>query len=102
MFTNIIEGGWGYGWLKSRALQSFGTISYSAYLWHSLILYVLKQGCSRILLLQFGLNWYFVLPIFILSAFVAVGLVGWLSYRWLERDLTSYLRQRWWVHKLAP
>lgn len=87
----------GEGWfcrlLRSRPLQWAGTVSYSLYLWHLIVLGVVKTamtmagltalagGGAQILLLLIGLP--------------ASLLLAQISYRLLEQRLTGWLRRRW-------
>lgn len=73
--------------LSLRALTGLGRMSYSVYLWHTTVLYLLAW-----LLAAWGLT--IVNPFFdlILIALPAILLLASVSYRWLERPM---LRRRW-------
>jgi peptidoglycan/LPS O-acetylase OafA/YrhL len=78
--------------LRSAPMQFMGTISYSFYLWHPIIMSMIKQAMLRSgavelagpssQLLFFALSWPPSL------------LIGWLSQRVLERGVGTWLRHR--------
>lgn len=95
-FSVLHDEGWFGGVLKSRPLQYMGTISYSFYLWHSVIMYVTKRMIVHDLLPLTGAGWGKTL-FFWLSLPVALG-VSHLSYRLVEQRLTRAIRR----HVLRP
>lgn len=78
--------------LRSRALQSLGTISYSFYLCHLLVMFAVKRV---VLLLMPGAvgSWAAVLVFALVSAGLSAAL-AWLCWRWLEQGLGEWLRRR--------
>lgn len=78
--------------LLTRALQYMGTISYSFYLWHPLVMAVIKATMLRAGLAQFAWPWSQVL--FLLLALPPSLVVSDLSQRVLERALGRWLRRR--------
>lgn len=78
-------------WLKSPILQWLGTISFSLYLWQTVVMALVKHAMSRVGLTdavgdgaQF---WFFALSL------APTLLVSHLSQRWLEDTLTKKMRR---------
>jgi peptidoglycan/LPS O-acetylase OafA/YrhL/glycosyltransferase involved in cell wall biosynthesis len=81
--------------LKSRAFQFLGTISYSFYLWHALIMSATKRAASVYVVPRYGVPAGFL---FFLVSSLALGLlVSWASWSLFEVRLARWLRKR-----LAP
>ncbi|WP_176256844.1 acyltransferase family protein [Derxia lacustris] len=74
--------------LKSRALQWLGTISFSFYLVHPLAMPVIKRGLLPLLHLQ---GWPAVL-LFAVLAFPLACAASWVTWRWLEGALSRRLK----------
>jgi peptidoglycan/LPS O-acetylase OafA/YrhL len=78
-------------WLNGRTFQFLGTISYSFYLWHSLVMSFTKRAVSAYVVPHFGATvgfWAFVV------ASLAIALpLSWLSWRCLEVHLAALLRR---------
>ncbi len=93
LFNSIVQGqGLLPALLRRPSMQFFGTISYSFYLWHAVVMYPVKHGVMPILLPQVG-------PTLTLVAFTVISLfvsivVSWLSYRILEVAVGRWLQQR--------
>jgi peptidoglycan/LPS O-acetylase OafA/YrhL len=78
-------------WLNGRTFQFLGTISYSFYLWHSLVMSFTKRAVSAYVVPHLGVTfgfWAFV----IVSLAIALPL-SWLSWRCLEVHLAALLRR---------
>lgn len=80
--------------LRSAALQHLGTISYSFYLWHPLVMFVVKRSISH--LVPSAAAWAVALMFAVVSFLIAM-VVSTLSYRWFEKQLASRLRAHWLV-----
>ncbi len=73
-----------------RFIVAIGNSSYSLYLTHVLVL----AGLAKV--------WYWIMPAvpwsnysYALFAIIASIICGLLSYRWFEKPLTGYLKQKW-------
>lgn len=78
--------------LRTALLQRLGTISYSFYLWHLLVMFVTKRLTLR-LWPEGGGTWAATL----LFAAASLALSWWLaslSWRWVEQSFGRWLRQR--------
>jgi peptidoglycan/LPS O-acetylase OafA/YrhL len=92
-FLSVLhDRGWFGAALKSRPLQYLGTISYSFYLWHPVVMYVTKRALVHDVLPYTGPAWGKTL-FFIVSLPLALG-VSHLSYRLIEQRLTRAIRRR--------
>lgn len=71
-----------------HSLVVLGDMSYSLYLWHMPVLWILQ-----VRLIAWGL--FDVLPLPLTSALIGLPClaVGWLSYRWIEKPTMSFVRQ---------
>lgn len=78
--------------LRSPAMLYFGTISYSFYLWHPVVMAIVKATLAS--LGFFALTGTLAQLLFFLAALPPSILVGHFSQRWIERDLTRVLRAR--------
>lgn len=72
---------------RPTLVSRMGDASYSIYLSHSFVIAILQKFMKAI-----GITTYDALLPFILLAFIASGLVGWLSYRFLELPVISAFR----------
>lgn len=92
-FSMLHDDGWFGRLMRTRIVQYMGTISYSFYLWQASSEYICKRFLTHAVLPRIGDDWgttlllAITLPVSLLSAH--------LSYRFIERDLTKWLRQ-WW------
>ncbi|WP_425259332.1 acyltransferase family protein [Rubrivivax sp. RP6-9] len=78
--------------LRTRLLQRLGTISYSFYLWHLLVMFAAKRAVLRLWPDGAG-QW----PATLLFAAVSLALSWWLaslSWRWMEQAFGGWLRAR--------
>lgn len=82
----------GPGWLGTRAAQHLGTISYSFYLVHPLVMAAVKPLLLRALPDARG-NWAATLAFALASALLAWGL-SYLSWRVLEQKLARWVQGR--------
>lgn len=78
--------------MRTRFMQFFGTISYSFYLWHVVVMYAFKYGLLPALPPLVG-N---VATLLLMSAITLLGsvLISWASYAILERQAGAWLRRR--------
>ena len=85
--TFVTQRGLAASLLQTRLMQYFGDISYSFYLWHTIVLFPLK----RIFASNGGLlsNPAANVLIFSLVSFCTSVLVSHLSYRWIEQRFTN-------------
>ena len=93
-FNSVVAGaGWVSRMLRSRFMQFMGTISYSFYLWHTHVMYVIKR-----------LTMKYVVPVygdvagtlcFGIVSLVAALILGYLSYRVFEVAAGRFLRGRY-------
>lgn len=80
----------GFAFLEGRAFQFLGTVSYSFYLWHGLVMAFVKRAVE-IARPVFGDAATFTLFV-LLSSIVSLA-VSWLSWRWLETALGQAMRR---------
>ena len=78
--------------LRSRLALYFGTISYSFYLWHPLVMAVVKAGLKATGL--FTVAGTLSQLLLFLVALPPSIVVAHASQRWLERDLTHFIRSK--------
>jgi polysaccharide biosynthesis protein PslH len=84
-----------FGFLKSRTFQFLGTISYSFYLWHALVMSATKRFANAYLVPRYGLDAGFL---FFLASSLALGLlVAWISWALFEVRFAKVIRK-----SLAP
>jgi len=77
--------------LSSRAFQFLGTISYSFYLWHALVMSATKRLANLYIAPQYGIATAFV---FFLISSMAIGLlVSWMSWALFEVRFAKMLRK---------
>jgi exopolysaccharide production protein ExoZ len=81
------------GFLRSRVFQWLGTVSYSLYLWHLLVMGVVKRAVLTFVVPQLGNT--LGLVIFASASLALTAAVAWLSYTWLEARFGRWLRRRW-------
>jgi peptidoglycan/LPS O-acetylase OafA/YrhL len=73
-------------------LQRLGTISYSFYLWHLLVMFVTKRVTLR--LLPDGAGTWAATLLFGLASLALSWWLAALSWRWVEQAFSRWLRQR--------
>ena len=78
------------GFLNGRTFQFLGTISYSLYLWHVLVIAVTKRIAIQYFTPVYGEGWSFVL-FALVSLAIAIPL-SWLSWKLFESMLARRLR----------
>ena len=78
--------------LRTRAAQHLGTISYSFYLVHPIVMSAVKRGILRWQPEARG-TWEATMVFALVSALIAWGL-SYLSWRWLEQGLARWLKSR--------
>ena len=79
-------------WLRTAALQSLGTISYSFYLCHPLVMFAVKRVV--ILAVPDARGSWLATGVFTLAAAALSWLLAWLCWRWFEQGLSRWLRHR--------
>ncbi|WP_082675587.1 acyltransferase family protein [Aureimonas ureilytica] len=84
--------GWESTFLRSRLALYFGTISYSFYLWHPVVMALVKAGLKGTGLLAIAGSLSQLL--LFLAALPPSIVVAHASQRWLERDLTHFIRRK--------
>lgn len=78
-------------WLNGRTFQFLGAISYSFYLWHSLVMSFTKRAVNAYLVPEYGTALGFVV---FAAASLAIALpLSWLSWRLLEVRFAALLRR---------
>ena len=93
LFNSITQGiGWLPAVMRTRVMQFLGTISYSFYLWHAVVMYPVKHGLMARLLPQVGAS--MTLLIFTVISLIGSVVISWLSYRILEVGVGNWLRKR--------
>jgi peptidoglycan/LPS O-acetylase OafA/YrhL len=80
------------GLLRTRALQRLGTISYSFYLCHPLVMFAVKR-VVKITMPRAEGSWPATLVFASVSAVLSLAL-AWLCWRWLEKGLGQWLHAR--------
>ena len=99
----LVAGGWLFfaildgrsAWLaplRARPVQFLGSISYSLYLWHSLVMFGTKRAAVALVLPQQGTTATFL--VFAVSSVVVSIAISWVSYAMFEQWATSWLRRR--------
>ena len=78
-------------WLNSRTFQFLGAISYSFYLWHSLVMSFTKRAVNAYLVPEYGVEVGFT--VFVVGSLVLALPLSWLSWRLLEVRLAAVLRR---------
>jgi peptidoglycan/LPS O-acetylase OafA/YrhL len=78
--------------LRTRALQRLGTISYSFYLCHPLVMFAVKRVVKATMARAEG-SWAATLVFALVSAVLSLAL-AWLCWRWLEKGLGQWLHAR--------
>jgi len=84
--------GRGLGMLRSRLAQHLGTISYSFYLVHPLVMAAVKPMVVRLVPDAYG-SWL-ATAAFALVSLPLAWLLSYLSWRWLEQGLARWIRAR--------
>ncbi len=78
--------------LRNASLQKLGTISYSFYLWHPLVMFGVKRMVT--LMIPATAGWVMVLIFAVVSFAIAMVVSTW-SHRWFEQRLARWLRTHW-------
>jgi peptidoglycan/LPS O-acetylase OafA/YrhL len=78
-------------WLNGRTFQFLGAISYSFYLWHSLVMSFTKRAVNAYVTPELGLAAGF--SVFVISSLVIALPVSWVSWRVFEVRLAAVLRR---------
>lgn len=78
--------------LRTRPLQRLGTISYSFYLCHPLVMFAVKRGVKATMPHAEG-SWSATLVFGLVSAVLSL-ILAWLCWRWLEKGLGQWLHAR--------
>jgi peptidoglycan/LPS O-acetylase OafA/YrhL len=81
-----------FAFLHGRAFQFLGTISYSFYLWHSLVMSVMRRLVEPYITPHFGVAIGFA--VFILSALAISIPVSWISWKLFEVKLAKLLHRK--------
>jgi len=85
--------------LRSRPLQRLGTISYSFYLCHPLVMFAVKRGVKATMPQAEG-SWAATGVFALVSAVLSLAL-AWLCWRWLEKGLGQWVHARKREHDLT-
>jgi peptidoglycan/LPS O-acetylase OafA/YrhL len=78
-------------WLNGRTFQFLGTLSYSFYLWHSLVMSFTKRAVNAYLVPEYGTAVGF--GVFVIGSLALALPLSWLSWRLLEVRLAAVLRR---------
>ena len=98
-FRGIVAGHGIFGaFLRSRPLQYLGTISYSFYLWHPIVMSGVKTSLLHVHVLQASGVW--AQTLFFVAALPPALAVSHLSERLLERRFAAWMRRR--LHHTVP
>lgn len=92
LFACVCAGAASVRWLCRSDVQLLGTLSYSFYLWHPIVMFAVKQPVAA--LLKPGIGAIGATAVFALLSFVISLLCSWLSYRLFERGVAAALRRR--------
>ena len=98
-FRGIVAGHGAFGaFLRSRPLRYLGTISYSFYLWHPVVMSGVKTTLLHAGVLQAAGPW--AQALFFVAALLPSLAVSHLSEQMLERRFAAWMRRR--LHHTAP
>jgi peptidoglycan/LPS O-acetylase OafA/YrhL len=78
-------------WLNGPTFQFLGAISYSFYLWHSLVMSLIKRLVTGYVLPEFGVATGFA--VFVMGSLAIAVPLSWLSWRMLEVHFAAALRR---------
>jgi peptidoglycan/LPS O-acetylase OafA/YrhL len=81
-----------FAFLNGRSFQFLGTISYSFYLWHSLVMSVMRRLVEPYIMPHFGVAIGFA--VFVVSALAVSIPVSWASWKLFEVTLAKRLRRK--------
>jgi peptidoglycan/LPS O-acetylase OafA/YrhL len=79
--------------LESRAFQFLGQISYSFYLWHALVMSLVKRPVLALVVPRFGVAWGFAL-FCALSSSLSIA-IAWASWSVFEVRLARFAHRFW-------
>ncbi len=91
LFAGISEDRGSIVWLRGRAIQFLGTVSYSFYLWHPIVMFVVKKLITTHM--QSSVNGVVQTITFATVSFAVALVISWLSYRFIEQGLAKALRR---------
>jgi len=98
-FRGIVAGYGASGvFLRSRPLQYLGTISYSFYLWHPIVMSGIKTALLHAGIFQSSGMW--AQSVFLIVSLPPSLAVSYISYRVLERRSAAWMRRR--LHHPPP
>ncbi|MGG1555749.1 acyltransferase family protein, partial [Paenibacillus ferrarius] len=83
--------------LRSRIMRYLGEISYSLYMWHTVVMFPLKKVMQQISIYVQNASWTFLIYAVLCTGLSLV--VSHLSYKYIEKRLTGYVRQLWFGKK---
>lgn len=86
-------------WLQRADIQLLGTVSYSFYLWHPIVMFAVKKPVLMLLMPTVGSTLSVV--VFATVSFAVAVPLSWLSYRWFEQGLAKLLRN-WFKPRQSP
>jgi peptidoglycan/LPS O-acetylase OafA/YrhL len=79
-------------WLNGPTFQFLGSISYSFYLWHSLVMSFTKRAVNAYVVPELGSAAGF--SVFVMASLAIALPLSWLSWRCLEVHFAAWLRRR--------
>ncbi|WP_042168607.1 acyltransferase family protein [Paenibacillus gorillae] len=88
--TIIMEYGWLSRFLRTRPMRYLGTISFSLYMWHTMVMFPLKSIVPKISSVIGTSSWSFV--IYALLSLIPSIIVAHISYQLIEVRFTKYVR----------